>query len=295
MCVIKAAVFTQGRIYLYNERMKLIFIDVDGTLLTNKGLVPESAKLALQKAKAQGHKLFLSTGRALSELNETILCVEFDGIIACGGNTVVLNDEIIFDQNLTQDQLKELYAYFQDRNIPFYAEANSGLYASDGLRAFLDDIIEQARHDDEKKAEVEGLMRFSSNISFDGDLYRDDINKISFVGSVYPFEAMKLDFKDRYTMYENLTSIFGENSGEITIEGSNKVVGIQLILDKLHLDQSITVGIGDANNDIEMLRFVNLAIAMGNATEALKVEADVITKTAIDDGLAHAFDQWILT
>lgn len=274
--------------------MKLIFIDVDGTLLTNKGLVPESAKLALHKAKAQGHKLFLSTGRALSEMNDSILCVEYDGIIACGGNTVILNDELIFDQTLTQTQLKELYTYFEKKEIPFYAEANSGLYASEGLKAFLDDMVERARHHDERRVEVDALMRFTSNITFGANLYRDDINKLSFVGSDHPFEQMRLDFQDRYTMYENLSSVFGENSGEITIEGSNKVVGIQLILDRLQMDRSMTVGIGDANNDIEMLRFVELAIAMGNATDPLKKEADFITKTAADDGLAYAFEQLIL-
>jgi Cof subfamily protein (haloacid dehalogenase superfamily) len=271
--------------------MKLIFIDVDGTLLSHKGEVPDSAKSALLQAKAKGHKLFLSTGRALSELNETILCVDYDGMIVCGGNTVVLNNQVIYDQNLDQNQLSELYAYFDDRGIAFYAEANSGLYASKSLRAFLNHLIEEAQASELKRLEVEALMRFSSNISFNADLMRDDINKITFVGSDHPFDQVRNDFGDRYSLFENLHTVFGKNSGEITLKGADKAVGIQLILDYLGVDKKHTVGIGDANNDLEMLKFVDLSIAMGNGTEAVKAVADYITKHVNEDGLAHAFEQ----
>lgn len=75
--------------------MKTIFLDVDGTLVADKGTVPESAILAIKQAQKNNHKIVLCTGRAMAEIYQPILDIGFDGIIACGGNYVETDQEVL--------------------------------------------------------------------------------------------------------------------------------------------------------------------------------------------------------
>ena len=89
--------------------MKTIFLDIDGTLVADKGTVPESAVQAIKQAQKNNHKIVLCTGRAMPEIYQPILDIGFDGIVACGGNYVECNGEILYDRSFTHDELKELY------------------------------------------------------------------------------------------------------------------------------------------------------------------------------------------
>lgn len=67
---------------------KIVFVDVDGTLVTDDGLVPASAKTAIIKARNNGHQVYLCTGRSKPELYDSILSIGFDGIIGAGGGYI---------------------------------------------------------------------------------------------------------------------------------------------------------------------------------------------------------------
>ena len=276
------------RFIRYNESMNFLFIDVDGTLLSDKGIIPDSAKYALAQAKDRGHKLFLSTGRALTEIVPEIHALNFDGMVICGGNTVYLNDKLIFDQVLSASQLSRLVEYFTQRKIPFYCEANSGLYASRDLKAFLDDRMDNAETYGIDVHLVEALKRFMKLIIFDQNVLREDVNKISFAGSDHPIEELMNDLSEDFVIYNNLSTVFGKNSGEITLKGSNKAVGIRKILENFPNQKIVTYGFGDGHNDLEMFDEVEVAIAMGNAVDAVKAKAHFVTKAVLEDGLAFA-------
>ena len=83
--------------------------------------------------------------------------------------------------------------------------------------------------------------------------------------------------------------LFGKNSGEISIKGTDKVTGIKLVMDYFGCDHEHTIAMGDGNNDITMLNFVNYGVAMGNATEKLKSVAQFVSDDVNEDGLAKAF------
>ena len=83
--------------------------------------------------------------------------------------------------------------------------------------------------------------------------------------------------------------MFGKNSGEISIKGTDKVTGIKLIMEHFNCDHDHTIAMGDGNNDISMLNYVKYGVAMGNATDKLKAIAQYISDDVNDDGLAKAF------
>ena len=79
--------------------------------------------------------------------------------------------------------------------------------------------------------------------------------------------------------------MFGKNSGEISIKGTDKVTGIKLVMDYYDCDYDHTIAVGDGNNDISMLNFVKFGVAMGNATDKLKAIADYVTDDVDQDGI----------
>jgi len=75
---------------------KIVFIDIDGTLVTDAGNVPDSTRLACRKARENGHLLYLCTGRSKAEIYPFILEMGFDGIIGAGGGFVESQGEMLF-------------------------------------------------------------------------------------------------------------------------------------------------------------------------------------------------------
>lgn len=266
--------------------MRTIFLDIDGTLVADKGTVPESAILAIKQAQENNHKIVLCTGRAMSEIYQPILDIGFDGIIACGGNYVESNGDVLFERAFSYNELIELYAFFDEHKIDFYAEANSGIYTSSGCITFLNNLVNQM----ESELVKQSLMHFISHLISNVDLYRSDINKISFLGSNYPYAEIERYFNSRYELFDLVVPVFGKNSGEISIKGTDKVTGIKLIIQHFNCKLEDTIAIGDGNNDISMLNYVSFGVAMGNATDKLKDIANYISDDVNHDGLAKAFD-----
>ena len=83
--------------------------------------------------------------------------------------------------------------------------------------------------------------------------------------------------------------LFGDLSGELCQPGVNKATAIAAVIDHLGIDRGATIGIGDGSNDLEMLDYCAVGVAMGNASPAAKSAADETTSTLLDDGIWHAF------
>ena len=75
---------------------KLVFIDIDGTLADENHIVPESAKTACARAQANGHKLFICTGRSAPKIERNILDLGFDGVVSVAGAQANIGDKLLF-------------------------------------------------------------------------------------------------------------------------------------------------------------------------------------------------------
>lgn len=161
---------------------KIIFIDVDGTLVNDHGVVPESAKRAIRNARKNGHLAFICTGRSKSELFPEILDVGFDGIIGAAGGYIELEEEILFHECVKIQDVQHLVEFFNKHGIDFYLESNGGLFAGGNCKKHIRDLIEKLLIEKpEAKEEIENGIQPFHDILIEGeDLIREDINKISF-------------------------------------------------------------------------------------------------------------------
>ena len=116
---------------------KIIFLDIDGTL-TEPGSndPPESAVSAIKEARAQGHFVFLCTGRNYNMLLP-LLKYEFDGIVASSGGYIECQKEVIYDCPMTERQKQTVMCVLKDNGIYRTVECMDGSYTDEGFKEFL--------------------------------------------------------------------------------------------------------------------------------------------------------------
>lgn len=272
---------------------KIIFLDIDGTLLDEHDVIPESAKLACIMARKNGHSIYLCTGRSKAEIYDFIMDVGFDGIISAGGGYVEIGDKMLYHKTVSDKSVRHMVSYFNEHNIDFYLESNGGLFASKNLLPHVElciygdldnDPIAQERKSKHPHPFVSALILGEEN------LYHGDINKACFLeNKEVLFEEIKKEFEGEFNIIQCTMPIFGQDSGELMVPDIHKASAIKVLISHLGISQKNTIGIGDGMNDAEMLEYCELGIAMGNAHEGLKLIADEITDSVNNDGIYNCF------
>lgn len=273
---------------------KVIFMDIDGTLVNDHGIIPNSAKVAVQRARENGHLVFICTGRSKAELFPEILEVGFDGIIGAAGGYIEVNEKTLVHERVATEDVEHLITFFDEQGIDFYLESNGGLFASRNckqrIRTMMDEMIVAEPH--ARESIEKGIQPFHDALIDGENLLREDINKISFLGSDVPIDTIKAQFESKFTVIPSTVPAFGNNSGELSIPGINKALAIEKLLGHLSIGKEHTLAYGDGLNDLEMLEYVAVGVAMGNAKEALKQIANDITDTHDGDGIYNSFKKY---
>lgn len=264
---------------------KIIFLDIDGTLIDYTQQLPPSAAEALSLAQARGHKLLISSGRSKPSIYPWLLDLGFDGMIAGEGAYAEFNGKIIFESAIPEAQISRIHNYLDDRKIGFYEESNSGLY---GNRYFLSETARSFGISEQIAAE--NLQKAFPGLSFNHQNYHLDVNKVSFVMRPEISKAeLEAEFGDYFRI--GVWNIFGKGRdfGDFTQKNLSKASAVAVLLDELDLKHEDTFAFGDSFNDIEILQYCQTGIAMGNAVDELKTVADYVTDAVTDNGLFNAF------
>ncbi|MBR4471710.1 MAG: HAD family hydrolase [Erysipelotrichaceae bacterium] len=273
--------------------MKIVFLDVDGTLINYELRCPQSAKEAVRKARENGHKIYICTGCSKAEIQQRDL-PELDGMIGGNGAYVEDNGVVVMHQGLSKEDVKHIVDWCNDRHLGFYLEANSGMYCNDymlsqGPETMIRYATGKGKSLEEAKETSKGFVGGFIHLQGE-DLYRDDINKISFILSSYQDH---LDSKTEFPhLIANTWGGRGEEAlfGDLGPAGITKKHAIDVLLDYLRADQKDTISFGDAKIDLSMFELCAYNVAMGNGGEEIKAAADYITADVDDDGLYKAFE-----
>ncbi len=271
---------------------KIVFLDVDGTLIDYDTKLPASAAKAVEEARANGHLVYLCTGCSKAEIAQRHLC-ETDGMIGGNGAYVESEGKVIMHQGLSKEETKHIVDWCNARHLGFYLEANSGMYCNDWM-------IEQGpetmvkyslgKGADLAKAEKSAHSFVDSFIHLKGEeLYRDDVNKISFILSSYQDH---LDSKTEFPeLIANTWGGKGEEAlfGDLGPTGITKKHAIDVLLKYLNRSREDTIAFGDAKIDISMFELCGYSVAMANAGPECKAAADYVTTDVNDNGLENAF------
>lgn len=272
---------------------KIIFIDVDGTLTNYENKIPSSAIEAIRRARGNGHKVYICTGRSEAEVYQDIWDIGLDGMIGGNGSYIKDGDTVVMWNHLSLEQGTHIVDWLQDRGLEFYLEANSGLYASAHFEEAGEPTIKE--YMGRKGKDIENVTIrsvFPEMIFGEKNLYRDDLNKVSFILRSYQdyLDAVE-EFKD---MKVGTWGGAGETAlfGDVGVEAVDKGYAIDVLLEHLGAKGEDTIAFGDAKVDIPMLEKCAIGVAVASGGEEIKAMADYVTAGVDDDGIYKAFEKF---
>lgn len=269
-----------------------LFFDIDGTLLSHTEGVSKSTIQAVKRAKENGHKVFICTGRSYSEVPKIIDKLEFDGVIAAAGGFVKVGDEIIFNKIMPDHLVDNIMYNMEKLDLPYVLEGVDDSYAGDLVRSNLAKDHEKLKllHEESKYEHSAYSYRIPEMDSLENYLEnRTDISKAT-VYSDNKEQLLELKkFIDKDFDLINYGTI-----AEVIAKGLNKWTGIQEVLKHDKVDERHTFAIGDSLNDYDMVHYANIGVAMGNASDVLKEVADYVTDSVENQGIEKALEHFNL-
>lgn len=252
-----------------------MFFDIDGTLVPfGFPSIPESTRKALATLRSAGIKTFISTGRHL-EWIDNLGDVEFDGYVTVNGGMCLLSDKrtCIYKRPIERNDIYRLVEFVKSHNdIPFSIVPLHGNIFFTAIDDTVRDVTSMLRV---RKVEVKPI---------DTALEDETVQLMVFMSDDGIVKSGLFDNVLTHCAYTSWCDEFSD----VTPRDSNKASGIDRMLEYFGIDISETMAFGDGGNDIAMLQHVAIGVAMGNAAESVKREADYVTADADCDGIAKA-------
>jgi len=270
---------------------KLICIDMDGTLLDDKKTISERNLRAIRLANEKGLRIVVSTGRIFTSANyfSEILGVK-SPVIASNGAYIREKDrdEIVYNAALGEDKCKKLLSVFKQYDIyPHYytsdivftenIEYSSRFYKETNKTLSDDKKIKVLLVKDWDKVFKEQGMEIFKCVGVDVNLDKIEKAKIS-IKNMNDFEVVSSNF----------------DNFEVTNKGVTKGNAVKILADYYGINKEQVICIGDSENDLSMIKFAGLGVAMGNADENVKEAAQYITDTNNNDGVAKVIEKFVL-
>lgn len=256
---------------------KLIFFDIDGTLLTETKdhCVPESTTKALELLRKNGHVCIINTGRPYAALDDVIKSIEVDGYVCGCGTYVSLGTKILLANHIEKDMCYKIVQELDRCKLEWMLEGEKSLYYSN--KPYSTFIGNEALDLDSK---IPGNVHC---------ITEKDYSKIQFDKFIMALTE-ESDYEDFYNLFKNeLTFINRNGFYELVPKKFSKATGMQFLEEYLQIPHENTIAVGDSSNDIPMLEYAETGILMGGADTKLYKYATFVTSKITEDGIFNAF------
>lgn len=236
------------------------FLDIDGTLLAAGG-VPQENIDAIKKARSLGHKVFVNSGRSMGFIPQPVREIEFDGYIVGIGCYITYGDEILVTECIPADEVAKMFDKFTDSGKAVVLEGETAIIGN-----------ELCDNDD--------CIRIKNGTEYLEKYSHERITKFFLP---HTFEAHEIqELEKHYTVFQHPTYL------EYAPKGYSKATGMETVLKKCGIPRERSVAIGDSANDIDMLNYAGISVAVGNADDKIKAICKKVTAHAKEGGVGKA-------
>lgn len=265
--------------------IKLCTIDLDGTLFDKAKNISDENKLAIKRANELGCKIVIASGRpihgivnVLSDLN---LFGKDDYVICYNGAKVfnTLTGDYVFTSTISGKEVKELYREARRLGVYFHAFRENEELITFAHNPYTD-IESRINHIDAHLFDFEQLNdddKFLKCMMVDSE---ENINRI--------MKEINPKYYDEYSVVRSSKIFF-----EFLNKSTNKGSALKSLALHLNIDIKDTMAIGDAGNDLDMIKIAGVGVAMANAFDEVKKVANFITTSNEESGVAHAINTFV--
>lgn len=263
---------------------RAIALDLDGTLTNHDKVVTPKTRAALLKAESEGAVIILASGRPTYGITPIAECLELDkwgGYILSynGGNIVdAKTGEKLFSQFLPGEVIPILYRYARK-----HQHALLGYAGNEIITEMPDDpyVKEESRINKMNIRRVDNLL----------EALEPHPTKLLMTGApeymVKAEEALKKELGEQMDIFRSAPFFL-----ELVPKGIDKAQSLLRLLEKIGLSTDVLMAFGDGYNDLSMLKLAGMGVAMENAAPEVKAEADYVTLSNEEDGVAAALEHF---
>lgn len=262
-------------------KIKLVAVDMDGTLLDNSLKISERTLDMISRLKKMGVPFVISTGRSKAEIDKYRKQINYDCPIITSNGAIIFGEDwkkVLYHKPLEKIDVKKIFdfAMCQKSSLCFWDKNN--LWTTDLSQMVcyygnLHNVIPQI-------------------VDIDNYLIENDVNNLVFCDKEDKIEDLFQKVSSQKVSEANFVM-----TCPTLLEFFNKEVskgsGLKIVCDYLGVDLKDVLAIGDSNNDIDFVKNAGLGVAMGNATEKVKSVASYVTSTNEEEGVAKAVEKFL--
>lgn len=265
---------------------EILVLDIDGTLTTSKKIISPETKRAIMAIQERGHKVVLASGRptpGILPLAKELKLQEYGGYILSFNGAKIINcatGEVIYQNTLPKHMISQIYEAALEFQV--------GLISYDGNEVIVATEIDQYI---EKEAEINHISfrqveNFPEYVTF-------DLNKCLMTGEPTYLANVEKELKNRFG---NTLNIYRSEPFflELMPQNVDKAYSLGKLLDHMGLSKEQMISCGDGFNDLTMIQYAGMGVAMANAQQIVKEAADFITLSNDQDGVAHVIKEFML-
>lgn len=255
--------------------IKAVFFDLDGTLISDTtGEIPKSARNAVDQLRKNGVKIFTATGRHISEIRDLPADdIKFDGYITLNGQLCLdSQEELLYSVPVSSTDVKQILHVFEEGHVPVMLVEKDKMYIS-----FIDEKVRTAQA--AIHTPVPDIGIYSGEPVYQCNLFTDEKTAEDIVARL---SDCKMSRWNPYAV-------------DIISKSGGKVAGIRQIMRHYGIQQNEIMAFGDGENDMDMLRYAGIGVAMGNADREVKECADYITEHVDADGMENALKHYYMS
>lgn len=288
--------------------LKLVAIDLDGTMLNQYGIVTQNTKKSIKKAQENGMEIMIASGRPIDSVKTISKEIGSENYFISGNGSIIYDikkDEIIYENVLKKQKAleiikiceensifynvyteKEIIAKNLQYNVLYYHKENLTKSEEDKTHVnIVEDIYDYIEKTDSKVLKVMICDKHQT-------IFNAIIRKLKEVDDI---EVLEVSHMSRKIIRQGTEEIPIEYFyTEISAKNVDKWTALEFLKEKLQISSDEIVAIGDNVNDKKMIEKSGYGIAMGQSAPQIKEIADYITDSNVDDGVANALDKLLL-
>lgn len=265
---------------------EVLVLDIDGTLTNSKKEISPKTLDAVMRAQEDGIKVVIASGRptaGIKKIAKAIKLDEYGGYVLSYNGGKIINfqtGEVVYNETLPEEMIPSIYEEAVDNHVGIVTYEGNDAIAGNGIDQY--NQIE-ARINGIGLREVED---FPNYVKF-------PVNKCLLTGEPEHMAEVEQKLKDRFG---NFLNIFRSEPFfvEVMPQNIDKAYSLGKLLKHLELERSQMIACGDGFNDLSMIKYAGLGVAMANAQDIVKEAADYITLSNDEDGVAKVIDKFML-
>lgn len=265
---------------------RLLVLDIDGTLTNQKKEITKNTKEAIRKAQEQGVKIVIATGRptpgAKGVAEELDLFKTGGYILSFNGGKIIdcKTGETVFQRVLEKEDVAKIYEVAKENKVVMITYED-------------DKVLMDVEHDEFAEFEARLNKMGIKHVESISDYVDFPVNKCLMTGDgdyMAEVEQRALaKHRDDYSIYRSEAFFL-----EVMPKGVDKAKSLERLLEYLGYTKEEMIACGDGFNDVSMIQYAGLGVAMENAKDQVKEVADFITKSNEEDGVAYVIEKFIL-